>query len=184
MAMTNSAQNAARNLIGAKMNDLIDREKFISTLIFSEKTKSIFVKDLRSVIEVANEMPSAEPERNRKFLEIVTEYPKICTYPECEGKPYYAIKYEENGETIVGFGTYKPEVLSQYLREYFIPSAGSGRKKGKWIRRKDKDCWECSECHAVLENSDIENHNFYYCYHCGADMMDICGYMDLELGLR
>lgn len=54
------------------------------------------------------------------------------------------------------------------------------RKKGKWQRRKDEDCWECSECHAVLENSDIGNHNFYYCYHCGADMMDICGYMDLE----
>ena len=54
------------------------------------------------------------------------------------------------------------------------------RKKGKWQRRKDEDCWECSECHAVLENSDIGNHNYYYCYHCGADMMDICGYMDLE----
>ena len=47
------------------MSDLIDREKFIYTLIFSEKTKSIFVKDLRSVIEVANEMPSAEPEQHR-----------------------------------------------------------------------------------------------------------------------
>jgi len=45
------------------MSDLIDREKFIYTLIFSEKTKSIFVKDLRSVIEVANEMPSEKPER-------------------------------------------------------------------------------------------------------------------------
>lgn len=44
------------------MSDLIDREKFIYTLIFSEKTKSIFVKDLRNVIEVANEMPSAESE--------------------------------------------------------------------------------------------------------------------------
>lgn len=54
------------------------------------------------------------------------------------------------------------------------------QKKGKWVRRKDEDCWECSECHAVLEDSDIGNHNFYYCYHCGANMMDICGYMDLE----
>lgn len=61
-----------------------------------------------------------------------------------------------------------------------LPSAEPKRTKGKWQRRKDEDCWECSECHAVLENSDIGNHNFYYCYHCGADMMDICGYMDLE----
>lgn len=27
---------------------------------------------------------------------------------------------EENGEHFVGFGTYKPEVLSRYLREYFM----------------------------------------------------------------
>lgn len=51
-----------------------------------------------------------------------------------------------------------------------IPSVEPKQKKGKWQRRKDEDCWECSECHAVLENSDVGNHNFYYCYHCGADM--------------
>lgn len=61
-----------------------------------------------------------------------------------------------------------------------LPSTEPEHKKGKWQRRKDEDCWECSECHAVLENSDVGNHNYYYCYHCGANMMDICGYMDLE----
>lgn len=61
-----------------------------------------------------------------------------------------------------------------------LPSVNPEQKKGKWLRRKGEDCWECSECHAVLENSDVGNHNFYYCYHCGANMMDICGYMDLE----
>ena len=61
-----------------------------------------------------------------------------------------------------------------------LPSAKPDQKKGKWQCRKDEDCWECSECHAVLENSDIENHNYYYCYYCGANMMDIYGYMDLE----
>ena len=58
----------------------------------------------------------------KNFEEIVVEYPpaELCTYPEHRGKPYYSIKYEENGEHIIGFGTYKPEVLSSYLREYFI----------------------------------------------------------------
>ena len=58
----------------------------------------------------------------RKFEEIVVEYPpaELCTYPEYRGKPYFSIKYEENGEHIIGFGTYKPEVLSRYLQEYFI----------------------------------------------------------------
>ena len=54
------------------------------------------------------------------------------------------------------------------------------RKKERWQRRKGSDCWECSECHAVLESDDIVRHNYYYCYHCGADMMNEDGYMKLE----
>ena len=54
------------------------------------------------------------------------------------------------------------------------------QKKGKWQRRKGGDYWECSECHAVLESDDIVRHNFYYCYHCGTDMMNEDGYMKLE----
>ena len=61
-----------------------------------------------------------------------------------------------------------------------LPSAESERKKGKWQRRKGSDCWECSKCHAVLENDDLGMHNFYFCYHCGADMMNKSGYMDIE----
>ncbi len=58
----------------------------------------------------------------RKFEEIVVEYPpdELCTYPEYRGKPYFSIMYEENGEHFIGFGTYKPDVLSSYIREYFI----------------------------------------------------------------
>jgi ribosomal protein L37AE/L43A len=64
----------------------------------------------------------------RKFEEIVISYtpPELCTYPEYRGKPYYSIKFEENGEHFIGFGTYKIEVLSEYLREYFI----QGQKLG------------------------------------------------------
>lgn len=61
-----------------------------------------------------------------------------------------------------------------------LPSAEPERKKGKWQRRKGSDCWECSQCHAVLENEDLGMHNYYFCYHCGANMMDKSGYMDLE----
>lgn len=62
---------------------------------------------------------------NKTFVELVVEYPdpKLCTYKEYTGKPYYSIKYIENGETYVGYGTYNPEVLSRYLKEYFVPSA-------------------------------------------------------------
>jgi len=61
-----------------------------------------------------------------------------------------------------------------------IPSAEPERRKGKWQCRKGSDCWECSQCHAVLENDDLGMHNFYFCYHCGANMMNKSGYMDIE----
>lgn len=59
---------------------------------------------------------------DKEFVELVVQYPdpETCTYPEYKGKPYYGIKYIENGETIIGFGTYNTEVLSQYLKEYFM----------------------------------------------------------------
>ena len=62
-------------------------------------------------------------QQGRVFKEIVVEYPSYNTYPEYEGKPYFSIKYTENGQEFIGYGTYKPEVLSEYLREYFMPSA-------------------------------------------------------------
>ena len=66
---------------------------------------------------------SAQPgQRNaRVFQGIIVEYPSISAYPEYEGKPYFSIKYTENGQEFIGYGTYKPEVLSEYLKEYFMP---------------------------------------------------------------
>ena len=67
------------------------------------------------------------------------------------------------------------------LRQYVnIPFQKAPQRIGKWVRRKGSDCWECSECHAVLENDDLGMHNFYFCYHCGANMMNKSGYMDIE----
>jgi hypothetical protein len=60
----------------------------------------------------------------REFVEIVVEYPpeELCTYPEYKGKPYFSIKYEEGNDCIIGYGTYNPQVLSRYLKDYFMPS--------------------------------------------------------------
>lgn len=57
-----------------------------------------------------------------EFIGIEVSYPpaEVCCYPEYKGKPYFAIKYKEDGQYIVGFGTYNPEVLSRYIKEYFI----------------------------------------------------------------
>ena len=64
-----------------------------------------------------------EPQTARVFQEIIVEYPSISTYPEYEGKPYFSVKYTENGQGFIGYGTYKPEVLSEYLIKYFMPFA-------------------------------------------------------------
>ena len=123
--------------------------------------------------ETVTNCNALKPERSRTFLEIVVSYPAFCTYPEYEGKPYYAIKFEENGETIVGFGTYNPEVLSQYLQEYFIPSAEPERKTGKWIKVGHWGrSYKCNQCGNYLDfdgvNAGRGDANF--CPNCGADM--------------
>ena len=58
----------------------------------------------------------------REFKEIVVEYPPedLCTYPEYKGKPYFSIKYKEGNDYFIGYGTYKPQVLSRYLKDYFM----------------------------------------------------------------
>jgi hypothetical protein len=82
----------------------------------------------------------------REFEEIIVEYPPedLCTYFEYKGKPYFGIKYKENGEEIVGYGTYKPEVLSRYLKDYFMST------------KKGNDCESNSLC---TQRCCLKNHN-------------------------
>lgn len=108
------------------MRDLIERQAAIDAA--NEWLLDCFKvqKQDRScgLIRRLEDLPSAQPESTRTFVELVVRYPdpELCTYKEYKGKPYYSIKYIENGETYVGYGTYNPEVLSQYLKEYFISS--------------------------------------------------------------
>ena len=110
----------------------------------------------------------------REFEGIEVTYPPedICIYPEYKGKPYFGIKYKENGEEIVGYGTYNPEVLSRYLKNYFIsttrnlPSLSPQEpRKGHWIPYlKEGLIVKCSECGSRFSLG------YNYCPHCGADM--------------
>ena len=58
------------------------------------------------------------------------------------------------------------DIMSEIMN---LPSAEPERKMGKWMARND-DCFECSECHAVIEGDELYWRNNYFCYHCGADM--------------
>ena len=44
------------------------------------------------------------------------------------------------------------------------------RKKAKGIDQYNDKNWHCSECGAIVEKDEQINHNWYYCYHCGARM--------------
>ena len=75
--------------------------------------------------QLSQEGTTTVAKTKRTFVELLVHYPHpdVCTYPEYKGKPYFSIRYKENGEDFIGYGTYNPEVLSQYLRDYFMPPA-------------------------------------------------------------
>ena len=51
-----------------------------------------------------------------------------------------------------------------------IPSADAAPVKISHWNLREPDCYECLECHAVLEGDALRWNNNYYCYHCGAKM--------------
>ena len=148
------------------MSDLIRREdvdKAIQNIcnLCGEDKKNYGVTCGTCIIRKFDSILFAEPD-NQVHLCGFCKY----SYPECPA---------EGSDVIFGNGIGHDNVCA--CAKFEIKPE---RKKGKWQRRKDEDCWECSECHAVLESDDIVRHNFYYCYHCGADMMNEDGYMKLE----
>lgn len=87
----------------------------------SNGQRDLLINYIEQLPHMANDVSLQKDQR--KFEEIVVQYDipeDLCTYLEYKGKPYFSIKYEQNGKHHVGFGTYKPEVLSRYLKEYFI----------------------------------------------------------------
>ena len=86
-------------------------------------------------------------QHERIFQEIVVEYPTHNTYSKYKGKPYFSINYTENGEEFNGFGTYKPEVLSEFLKEYFLPT----EQPEDWMERNKERILQ-----AGMEGREIE----------------------------
>lgn len=100
--------------------------------------------------QLLEEVPPAQPEQQhgRVYKGIVVEYPSYNAYPEYKGKPYFSIKYTENGQEFIGYGTYNPEVLSEWLKEYFMPPAQPEIVMCKDCKHNPKDTWfECPLAH-------------------------------------
>lgn len=102
----------ARNPFPAEITEALDMIENAPTIEFDMERA---YKNIR-LLEKCNERPK------RVFIRIITRYfpDDLICYEEYKGKPYFSIEYQENGETIVGYGTYNPDVLSRYLRDYFF----------------------------------------------------------------
>ena len=148
------------------MDDLISRRAAINSIremspaLFSAYQHETYV-DKQEVMIQLKVLPSAQspqPKNGKKFIEIVVEY------PEYKGKPYFSIRYEEKSAKFEGFGTYKPEVLSDYIREYFMVE-----KKGKWVRDEFGSKCPCCGLYAYRDEwGDPWESNF--CPNCGAEL--------------
>jgi hypothetical protein len=114
--------------IRAKNEDLKILDCFITRAKWKENKKSNNVQTVcgnnpkwcESCVS-KGKCASTGPQSEREFIEILAQnVPDDITPVDYRGKPYYSIHYKENGKDFVGFGTYKPEVLSSYLRDYFM----------------------------------------------------------------
>lgn len=127
----------------------------------------------KMAIEALEQEPTAKENlvvgdcMKREFIEIVVNYPPadLCTYPEYKGKPYYSILYrDEDSRNHVGFGTYKIEMLSQWIKQYFMSDIQPKPKTGRWI--SDKYGQHCDQCGNGI------NTPYKFCPFCGADMRE------------
>lgn len=151
------------------MDKALDENRTIEA--YKELLKECY-KALPPVTPTAKESLVVGDAVSREFQELIVEYPpaELCTYPEYRGKPYFSIKYKENGQEFVGYGTYNPDVMSRYLRDYFIkPPVTPKPRTGKWIEFNHG--WgliflKCPFCGEFQSKAD--NHNF--CPNCGAKM--------------
>lgn len=138
------------------MDDPISRQAAIAVADYTDCT-GLAIEDVKKVtdevVKGLKQLPSSQADQHgRVFKEIVVKYPTYSTYPEYEGKPYFSIKYTENGQEFIGYGTYNPEALSKYLKEYFLSSAqsevlacGSGELNAQPDIIRCKDCKYCTE---------------------------------------
>ena len=102
----------------------------------------------------------------KKFIKIITNpVPTDLQIGEHKGKPYYEIEYEENGEIHIGFSSYNLEVISEYIRDYFV---NAEKPQGEWIDTGSGQ--ECSQCHEIQYGYDSFRH---FCGNCGAKMKGV-----------
>lgn len=109
------------------MSDLISRREAIDALHkeiirrrLSEDSNDDGALDEFDTEAILRQLPSMQSEHNPEFIKL--------TVRESNGKPYYSIIYlevDDNGvgHDFEGYSSYSLDVISDYLKKYFMPSA-------------------------------------------------------------
>lgn len=84
----------------------------------------------------------------------------------------HGTELERMGITVLAVSNHK-QVTVDLLES--LPSAQPERKKGRWAKQTDENCWwyECSECGDYpMKNAYGHEELSAYCPHCGAMMRE------------
>lgn len=106
---------------GGTMCDSIDRQAAIDIIMSPiEEHKDNFNKGVRCSAKILTTLPSAQSEQEREFIKL--------TVRDSNGRPYYSIIYLEVdkngiGHDFEGYSSYSLDVISDYMKKYFMPSA-------------------------------------------------------------
>lgn len=169
------------------MSDLIDRQQAIDAVCMEwcgvkhqdcehpfdvENDDYYWCDGCETVLQTLPDLPPAQPEKDREFIKLAVR--------NSNGRPYYSIIYlefDDNGvgHDFEGYSSYSLDVISDYLKKYFMPPAQPERIKGHWIAMENKNLFRCSECDAVIySESERDRNEFHkFCGRCGADMREV-----------
>lgn len=109
------------------MDELISRQAAIDTVQHAFDRETLLNSFVRKVaVDALKAIPSAQPEQDREFMKL--------TVRNSNGRPYFSIIYlefDDNGigHDLEGYSSYSLDVISDYLKKYFMPSA-------QWAERR------------------------------------------------
>lgn len=100
---------------------------------------------------------------------------KKLTAKNVGGENYYSIHYfdETDGKIHIGFSSSSLDVISDFLKEFFIKNNDDTERHAHWIEDNYCGYFTCSNCGGVgTANgmSPIKDCHLNYCPYCGAKM--------------
>lgn len=85
---------------------------------------------------------------------------------------YYSIQYLDlnDGSHHIGYSSYSLDIVSDYIKNYFINEKSDTERHAHWTRINDV-LSQCSNCKTTILSCDTDN----YCSYCGCKMDEVVG---------